>query len=430
MALPTAIFAMIASFALASAAVLSSVDAQQGTKRDHESKEAIAAADAGANMALLRLNRFQSRLTQGAECVGPNGEEQTPTEGWCPSSPIEGVNGASYSYRVSEYKKGTELNVVAVGALGSVSRRVQVGLMSYNEENVFANEGLIGQDSIALEGTAVEIKTNIGTNGEVSSNGHGTICGDLRHGNGRGYPVGQPQCGGDVIEGEKALPEIIVPENIATENSNCRLAVTCPNAWEVDTYTSTSGKTTKEARRTSTNPWDAPNRIINVKNATLTMTGADYFVCGLHMETGQLIMAADKHVRIFVDTPEHCGIKPGVAQVEMKGNANIESTGYNNGESGYSVPEIYVLGNSPVKLTGNAGANELLLYAPNSEVELGGSAKWIGLIAGKSMRLHGSPLVEKYLGPAPEDLTITSLWERTRYVECVGSTGSPPNANC
>jgi hypothetical protein len=57
MALPTAIFAMIASMGLASAAILSSVDVQQGSHRDSGSKKAIAAADAGASVALLRLNR-------------------------------------------------------------------------------------------------------------------------------------------------------------------------------------------------------------------------------------------------------------------------------------------------------------------------------------------------------------------------------------
>src|SRR5258705_5776891 len=73
MALPTALFAMIASMALASAAVLSSVNVQQGFGRDHDSKEAIAAADAGASVALLRLNRFQSKLTAATPCVGSTG---------------------------------------------------------------------------------------------------------------------------------------------------------------------------------------------------------------------------------------------------------------------------------------------------------------------------------------------------------------------
>ena len=85
MALPTALFAMIASLALASAAVLSSVNVQRGTARDHDSKEAIAAADAGASIALLRLNRFQSKLSPTNRCVGPAGEslaESTEFPGW------------------------------------------------------------------------------------------------------------------------------------------------------------------------------------------------------------------------------------------------------------------------------------------------------------------------------------------------------------
>ena len=80
MALPTAIFAMIAVTALGSVAVLSSVEAQRGTARDHDSKEAIAAADAGANIALLRLNRFQSSISAVKPCIGPAGETRSPRQ--------------------------------------------------------------------------------------------------------------------------------------------------------------------------------------------------------------------------------------------------------------------------------------------------------------------------------------------------------------
>ena len=57
MALPVAMLATVASLGLAGAAVMSTVDVQQGTKRDGGSKSAIAAADAGASLARLRLNR-------------------------------------------------------------------------------------------------------------------------------------------------------------------------------------------------------------------------------------------------------------------------------------------------------------------------------------------------------------------------------------
>src|SRR3954447_20080115 len=102
-AVPTALMALIASFALASAAVMSTADVQQGTKRDHDSKEAIAAADAGANIALLRLNRYLPSLTAATPCVGPNGESQTAAGGWCPSTATEKVGGATYSYRISTF---------------------------------------------------------------------------------------------------------------------------------------------------------------------------------------------------------------------------------------------------------------------------------------------------------------------------------------
>lgn len=424
MALPTALFAMIASFALASAAVLSSVDAQRGTKRDRDSKSAIAAADAGASVALLRLNRFQSSLTESKPCVGPGGEPQTPTGGWCPATPPESVGGATFSYAVSAFKKESELTLVAVGAAGGVSRRVEVGLISYNGKNVFADEQLIGQDNIAIEGTSL-IETDIGTNGGIESDGHGTICGDIRHGTGKAPPEGQPKCGGEVTEGDENLPPIAPPEDIATNNSNCMLDLTCPEVG-VDTYTK---------KRTSTNPWYATNRTINVEqNASLTLGGKDYFVCGLFIKSGQLIMAATAQVRIFVDTPENCGLSAGATQVEITGNANIVSTGYNPAEESYAVPGIYVLGSpttpTGVKLCGNAGTNELVLYAPNSDVEICGSATWIGMIAGKTLRMNGTPTVKSDPGMAPPGITFSSLWERTHYLECTGASASPPDASC
>src|SRR6185436_7260935 len=82
MALLTALFAMIATMALASVAVLSSVDVQQGSARDHDSKEAIAAADAGASIALWRLNRYQDKLSVATLCVRPTGETLVSSEGW------------------------------------------------------------------------------------------------------------------------------------------------------------------------------------------------------------------------------------------------------------------------------------------------------------------------------------------------------------
>jgi hypothetical protein len=431
MALPTALFAMVASLALASVAVMSSVDAQRGTTRDSASKSAIAAADAGAGVALLRLNRFQSKLSASTPCIGPAGELQTASGGWCPATTPETVGGATFSYRASAFQPNSEVSVVAVGASGGVSRRVNVKLVTHPGKNVFLAEQLIGESGINLEGGPT-LNTDLGTNGsvELTSNGKSyVLCGDIRHGVGKTAPV--PGCEGEVTEGNQTLPPVVPPTNIATENSNCRLVPNCPepeSATKVDPY---NGKS-----RTATKPWDATHRFINVpQGASLTLGGGDYWICGLFVD-GELIMASKSQVRIFFDTPEHCpGLDSSHTQINISASAAIRSTGYGTSEGTFNVPGLYVMGSptipTTVSLTGSAGGlNEVMIYAPYSNLEISGNATWIGMFAGKTVRMNGNPTIKADSRIPLGEQTYSSLLERSRYVECSGATGSPPDANC
>jgi hypothetical protein len=424
---PTALMALIASFGLASVAVISTVNVQQGTKRDHDSKEAIAAADAGANIALLRLNRFLPSVNVSHPCVGPNGEYQAPNAGWCPSTAVEKVGDASYSYMVSAFTTGGLIDVVSVGTSGTVSRRVNVALKTLSGKKVFADEKLIGEDEITLEGGPT-IETDIGTNGSIVGSGSPTICGNDRHGIGEEAPTpnGPPTCSvqGEETEGNKNLPEIVPPENIASENDNCRLARNCPTepTIRVDTYSKKVSKT---------DPWDAGHRAINIGSSqTLTMSGSIYFVCELNVQ-GKLYMPAGAHVEIYVDTPEHCGLKSGALQVNVGAGAVIESSACNSSQGVCDVPHIYVLGNGSVKLVGTPGTtNEVVIYAPNSEIDLGGNATWNGMLAGKLLKVHGNAKVKSDPNIKEPEITFAGTFQRTRYVECVGATASPPDASC
>jgi hypothetical protein len=436
MALPTALFAMIASFALASVAVLSSVDSQRGTARDSASKNAIAAADAGASVALLRLNRFPSKLNLWTPCVGPAGEVQSATEGWCPATTPETVGGASFSYRISAYQPGSQLSLVAVGASGGVSRRVNVKLARKDGEPVFREEQLIGESGIELKGGPT-LKTDIGTNGSITLGSEGAsaiICGDIRHGPGQSSPTPNPPptCPeqGTVTEGTKTLPPVVPPANIATSNSNCRLVPNCAKVEEVDFFSGT---------RTTEKPWDAAHRFINVPNNTeLQLGGGDYWVCGLFVN-GKLVMAPKSQVRIFFDTPEHCsGLNSSKTQVEVSASGSITSSSFEKCETNPEecrVPGLYVMGSptilTTVTLTGNSGStNELMLYAPYSNVELGGNATWIGMFAGKTIKMNGNPTIKSDLRIPQPELYFPGLLQRVRYVECTGATGSPPDVNC
>jgi hypothetical protein len=442
MALPTALFAMIASFGMASVAVMSSVNAQHGTARDRDSKNAIAAADAGAGVALLRLNRFQKSLPTST-CIGPAGEVQTPSGGWCPATVPETVGGATFSYRVSAFQPNTELSVVAVGASGGVSRRVNVKLVYKSGKLVFSDEQLVGETGVELEGGPT-LNTDIGTNGNVeltSEKGQSSLlCGDVRRGIGKTAPTpnGPPSCPtqGEVTEGNQTLPPVVPPVNIATSNSNCRLALTCTKdpitgIAEVDTYVPNGGQ-----KRTSTKPWDAAQRFINVpQGASLTLGGGDYWVCGLFVN-GEVIMASTSHVRIFFDTPEHCpGLDSSHTQINITSSAAIRSTGYGTSEGTFNVPGLYLMGSptipTTVTLTGSAGGlNEVMIYAPYSNLEIGGNATWIGMFAGKTVRLHGNPRIKADSRIPLGEQAYTGRLERSRYVECTGATGSPPDVNC
>ncbi len=415
-AVPTALMALIASFALASVAVMSTVNVQSGTNRDHSSKEAIAAADAGASIAMLRMNRFLPKLSPINQCVGANGETLPASNGWCPTMGPETVGGATYTYQVSAYTGSGEMSVVATGTSGKVSRRINIAFKTVSGDNVFLDEKLIGEEEITFEGSSAKVETDMGTNGNIAPNAHPILCGDLRHGVGKTAPT--PTCNGETTEGTKTLPPVTAP----LENWNCRLSKNCTGtkAGLIDTFS-----------KNGSNYWDANARSIKITgNGTLTMGGPDYLLCKIDIQSGKIYMPLESHVRIFIDTPEHCGMSSGEVQVEVEGGGSITSTGYIPSQGFFEMPGIYMLGNGGVRLEGNSGANEVIVYAPNSLIDIGGSASWNALIAGKRLNIHGNVFITSDPRIKPPDYSFASMLERTRYVECTGATAPTPNASC
>jgi hypothetical protein len=438
-AIPTALMALIASFALASVAVMSTIDVQRGTARDHDSKEAIAAADAGASIAMLRLNRYLPTLTAGAACTGPTGLPQLPEKnGWCSQTLPEKVGAAAFTYQVSAYSSVIKLiHVVARGTSGAVTRRVNVDLQAIDGKNVFADEKVIGEEGIEFNGSAAEVYTDLGSNGEItnSGNSHPTLCGNGRHGIGKGE-VPPLSCGGVETEGNMVLPPIVPPANIATINDDCRLLAKAPIGCSgTDTYVAKNN-----AKRSSEIPWNATPKVLTIKNnATLTLGGHNYFVCQLVVDGGKLYMPFNTEVNIYIDTPEHCGLAAGSVQFAVTNNGEVLSTAFNPSQESYAIPNIYLLGSGKVYLKGNpsnvssekgATSNEMMIYGPQSTVEFDGSATWKGMVAAKKVVVKGNGRIESSSNFKKPEQNLTPIFERTRYVECSGTTGSVPNANC
>jgi len=439
MALPTALFAIIASFGLASAAVMASVDTQRGTSRDQDSKSAIAVADAGASVAMMRLNRYANALNSSTPCLGVSGSTLTlssvSADGWCPA--ISGTVGSStYSYRTSPFVTGGTTSVVSTGTDGVVSRRIAVSFRTTTVGSAFSAEGVIGRDSISLDNNA-DIRVSIGTNGDVTIKNNASVCpGNIRYGVGRRIdpPDYEPCNGYSITSGNLTLPAVstLMPTDIATNNSNYRL-VKCrstnnPVGCQLDNFVDKQGKTYPASPLSS--------RAITVDNgATLTLTGGDYFVCSLLLDNNShLIMGNGAHVRIFFDTPENCGLTAGAHQIHVDNNSDISATGYQFSRGQFDMPGFYLLGSPNIQTyaywSNNAGNAEMVLYGPNTDIEIRNNATFTGAMAGKTVHLNNNAIIKQDPGFVPPQIGGATIFARQSYVECIGATASPPNASC
>jgi len=527
MALPFALFAMIAAMALVGVAVLASVNVQQGSHRDSGSKSSIAAADAGANVALQRQNQYANQLSdedpclvegKGAEGLEP-GPEVSSEPGWC--APIEDeVGGVPFTYRVSTVGGicgGHEVCIVSTATANGVSRRIELSLdqagittivdkqkleeeilketegkdLSSQElkileeelqEKLFEEEhggsvaGLVGKDEIFVNGNG-NVRVGVGTNGNLTTSGNASICGDIRVGVGKKWSKSgnASQCSGySVTEGATTLPEVssFIPSDIATNNSNGRIT-TCSNGLPVDCQQDTYAG----GKWNSTSPFNPKTRAIDLSgNTTLTVGGGDYWVCSLSFSgNSKLIMAAGAHVRFFFDTPEHCGT---TTQISMSGNNEISATGYKPALGQFDMPGFYLLGSpttpSQVNLSGNnSTTDEFVIYGPNTTVSISGNATFKGIVAGKTISISGNGNIEQDAGFTPpseirpagdgsgakpleelltqreldletrelllerlheelENGTSGSVFHTASFVECTGipATGQAPNAGC
>lgn len=442
MALPTAIFAMVATMGFAGAAVMSSVNAQRGSHRDSDSKSAIAVADAGANVALLRLNRYASAFSTSTPCLtvknGALALSGTLTDGWCP--PIEGTVGDStYVYRSTPAVGAETMNVVATGTSDSVSRRISVSYKTTTVGSALGKEGLIGVEDVEIDNNA-DARVGVGTNGNVYIHNNGNICGNVRHGIGKKatFENNGTQCQGyGVTEGNVSLPPVssFMPTNIASENSNGRL-VTCtkpsePAGCQEDSYT---------GKWRSSEPFDpspSSRTIQTSNNTTLTLSGGDYFICRLYIRNNSHLVMGDKaQVRIFFDTPENCGLKAGEKQIDINNNSDVTATGYQPEIGQFDMPGFYVMGSetmpTTIEFSNNSGNNEFILYAPNSHIIIKNNATYTGVIAGKTVHLDNNAIVRQDDGFKPPEIGGATIFERQSYVECSGvpKAGEAPNASC
>jgi hypothetical protein len=477
-ALPMAMLMTVICLGFAAVPILASINTQKGDARDQGTNKAQAAADAGLSLALLRQN--QGSPTSSEPCVSISGGKLVPAKtqtsgteaGWCTavtmtsaSTPAPPV-GTEVAYRVrpcypmsacsgvTGCAESTEnlVKVVSTGAATvggrTVQRRVSSIACSKSETktetkeekksppDVFASGQVVGVEWIKLHDDAQVYNGGVGTNGAIKEfRGSANVCGTVRYGtetvtpsNGSENPPSNCAAGRTFVKGTAEYPAITLPAEIATKNSNSRLAALDPVGSGVYQRGNIS--------------WNSANRALTVNYDQLTLEGTEpYFLCQLVLAGGSNLLAgAGKKIRVFFDSPANCPGLNGAAQLQIANGAYV-------GPDSAGGPGFYFVGSptlnaSKIELGGGADVSQFVVYAPESTITANNGVNVNGAIIGRNLDMGGGadinksktftpPSLEDFLGSTTTKTTTTKTetkpFARKAYVQCTaaGSTSSP-----
>jgi hypothetical protein len=493
LALPMALMVTVVGMGLAAVPIVASVNSQTGNSRNLGGNEALAAAEAGAEVGLHKQGLMHLAVDKSRLCVS----ETEAGPGWCPTEPradntgtiVPGTVGlASYTYRVLPcYGAGAEyggcsavaasaqctedpVQVVATGSAQvggkTVKRRVSVigcagsiaslppnweeeltklesELKTYEEElvtleepgkskeairttqekhrteleeiirkeeaegkqefeerqkykeeevtrevapPVFSGGQIVGIEGLVMGNNAQVYNGGAGSNAAVSMTGSANVCGTVRYVTtftaNNGSEKANCSAGRTVVKSSPVTyPPVSLPAEIATKNSNARLAGPDPvpsNVWQRGNIS-----------------WNESKRELTVNYSELTLEGTlPYFLCKLTLAGGSTLRSgAGKSIRIFFDEPQNCSGLNGSAQLQIANGTSVTADS-NHG------PGFYFLGSSEkgkskIELGGGSNVSQFVVYAPRSQIVANNGVNLNGTIIGQSLELQGGAQINK-----------------------------------
>jgi hypothetical protein len=427
--------ALMVVLLLSGAAGTAAISAMGQSGHDRSTKRAVAAADAGLETALYRLNKLKPAALMCVAIGVPTLTLQNAgSNGWCPPVTEDLGDGASYTYRVSA---GTTINItgqgpllqrkiVSTGTANGVSRRAMITAGSLTGVSVFGGNAVTSLTDLTLP-TGTSILGDAATDGNMSLQNCGQLTGNGLYGPGKQFTVnGAPSACATHADVESTQHLVLNPVdqgNAATSNDNSRIGAVLGDPF-VNVLST----------------WSPATRVLKLKSvSTLTLTGNTYSFCYLEVDNlAQLIIAArlptQAPLKIYMDAPENC---PGVAASDA-GKIRIKSTGQIlNLNATSNTFQLFAVGSpDPTKPTSidfsNTTGNFVgTIYAPYSTVALHNLNTLLGSVAAKTVSLTESARVQWH---PSADITLDNLYplfKRTSWIECASKqSGSLPDSGC
>lgn len=377
-ALPTVLGALTLTTLLAATTFAVSLEGQHSSSRDRDSKRALAAAEAGLQMAYLKLSEVRPTdsqcVTQAAVLPGTNGA----AAGECPAFTAQLGNGASYTYVVATPVSGTcavlpdkagqvtpkDRCITSVGTVNGVKRRLQTRILYTPPWKPFLEAGLVARNDIIIRNNETQVHSTVGANGSVTVTNGTRVNGGVTLGPGAGWSF---ETGGGTVNNQAPsyrddpfeFPDVEALYAAARSSNN--------NGALNTAYYSNGGRAFAMGN-----------------NTTYTIPAGTYNFCSFTMNQGaKLRVPAGALVRIFIDSPRRSGsgCSGPTAGEYLQGQATEV-----NREVGADPAqlELYVYGRTDDSLDkpgidiGNAAWLYAAIYAPDASMRLDNGGNVIG----------------------------------------------------
>ena len=433
-ALATAMGVLAVTGAVTASVFSVSTQLSDSSNQSRDSKKALAAADAGLEAAVYRMNKQNLQDTESCFSTGL----VSAVNGECPGTTESLGNGATYTYYVSpaldegdtcagvpvtytgdEFVTIVQRCVTSVGTANEETRRVQARVASYLGLQLFSL-GILGLEQVNFVNSGL-INAWIGSNGEIDFQNSSTVTGVELGPSAPNPSFGNGSTVGSITrrsvsEGSHILAPVDVG-NSATVNDNVRL---------------TNGQ---DAKTNVT--FDPTTRILTMgNNSSLTLGGGTYNFCKFAATNSAAVnIAVGAKVRIFIDSPTRSGSGCG----EGTGTLTAENKIVFNNPSDPENLQIYVYGRSSASATSvdvdfknSVEFDKGFIYAPQSKVEFKNAAEWVGALAAKEVDFKNTIDFTWTSELANLRAETLSIFYKTAWKECrsMQTTASDPESGC
>jgi hypothetical protein len=450
--LPTVMLMVFAAFAVAAAAVAASLSAQSGTTRDLRTKDALAAAEAGAHEGMLRYNATTVQGDSWGQCL-PTGTPVSDGSGysWCPAQQGQLADGSTYTYRVGfpQQIPGAPLpartaQIISQGNVNGVTRRVDMTLRSASSQTPFSSAGIVGLNSILLNSND-GLFGNSATNGDLTLSTNDTVCGTVQVGPGRTVTGGTLTCPtgtSTVTQGVTALPPVnqgdVAPPTNNNQNTNFfsvnPVSPNKPNSKRQICFNGTNAQG-------ETDPSCGARELALHNGAggvTVTLNGGNYSLCKLSLDQGtSLYVANGAKVTFYFDTPENCGYTSATTQLNLSQNSSIQV----NGGTAQNMRLLFV-GSDTIPTTAIMSSNttqnvacnqDFIIYGPRTDIVFASNSYFCGAVAGKTITVSSNTSVKTSNEAAGYTLPgWIDHYAIDDFKECTGPMpdGTAPSSGC